>query len=214
MHSHVVGIADLGCTQVDTRHQLVDKRRFAHTTIATEQRDLALHQRTQVVNTLTCLGRHLATLIANGLIEVDHSLLIASQVIVQQVGLVEDQHHWHTISLGRSQETVDECCTGLGIDHRDHQECLVHVGSYDMALLREVDTLANDVVAAILDSHNPSFLVNLHPVAHSHGIGGADAFQAEVTLYLTVKQLVIVRTNGVPTACILNDKSFQLSIIN
>ena len=83
-----------------------------------------------------------------------------------------------------------------------------------MTLLREVDTLTDNIVTTILDAGDPAFFVYLYPVAYSHGIGSTDTLQTEVTLYLTIKQLAIVRSNGVPTACILYDESFQLSILN
>ena len=47
------------------------------------------------------------------------------------------------------------------------------------------------------------------PVAYGYGIRAADALQAEVTLDLTINQLAIVRKDGVPAACILNDKSLH-----
>ena len=83
-----------------------------------------------------------------------------------------------------------------------------------MTLFREVDTFANDVVATVFNADNPTFIIHLDPVANSHRIGATDTFQTEVTLYLTIKQLAIVCANGVPTACILNYKTLQLSIIN
>ena len=85
-----------------------------------------------------------------------------------------------------------------------------------MALLRQVDTLADDVVAAVVDVDNPPSLLfpftlspllslDRHAVADSHGVGAPYAFDAEVALYLAVKQLAIVRADGVPAACILDD---------
>ena len=83
-----------------------------------------------------------------------------------------------------------------------------------MALLRQVDALADDVVAAVVDVDNPSsFLSPLstllsldrNAVADSHGVGTPYAFDTEVALNLTVKQLAIVRADGVPAACILDD---------
>ena len=49
----------------------------------------------------------------------------------------------------------------------------------------------------------------MHPVAHCHRISTADALQTEITLYLTINQLAIVCTDGVPAACILNDESLH-----
>ena len=85
----------------------------------------------------------------------------------------------------------------------------MNVVEVDMTLLREVDTLANDVVATVLNTDYPTFIIHFYPIAHGNRISGADTLQTEVTLYLTIKQLAIVRLNGVPTACILNDKSLH-----
>ena len=76
-----------------------------------------------------------------------------------------------------------------------------------MTLLRQVDALADDVVAAVVDVDNPPTLLSLdrHTVADSHGVGAPYAFDAEVALNLAVKQLAIVRADGVPAACILDD---------
>ena len=90
-----------------------------------------------------------------------------------------------------------------------------------MALLRQVDALADDVVAAVVDVDNPSSLLSplstllfplssllsldSHAVADSHGVGAPYAFDTEVALNLTVKQLAIVHADGVPAACILDD---------
>ena len=83
-----------------------------------------------------------------------------------------------------------------------------------MALLRQVDALADDVVAAVVDVDNPPSLLSplyfysllsplssllftftlfsllsldRHTVADSHGVGAPYAFDAEVALYLAVK---------------------------
>jgi hypothetical protein len=90
-----------------------------------------------------------------------------------------------------------------------------------MALLGEVDAFANDVVAAVIDGGDERcwglgvwcwvFGVgcwmlggNRNAVTHGHGVGAPNALQPEITLYLTIKQLAIVRADGVPTACILH----------
>ena len=73
-----------------------------------------------------------------------------------------------------------------------------------MTLLGEVDALANDVVAAILDFGDPILVVHRNTVAHGHRIRRANSLDAEIALYLTIKQLAIVRQNGVPATSILN----------
>ena len=74
-----------------------------------------------------------------------------------------------------------------------------------MALLGEVDALSDDVVAAILNLSNPIALSYRDAIAYSDRIGRANSLDAEIALHLTIKELAIVRQNGVPASCILND---------
>ena len=130
--------------------------------------------------------------------------MVVQHLLVEEVSLVEDQHHRHPIGFGGSQETVDEGGGGLGIDDRDYQEGLIDVGGQDVALFGEVDALADDVVTAGFDIGD-KIIRNRDPVTDRDGVGGADALEAEVALDLTINQLAIVREDGVPAACILND---------
>ena len=216
VHTHVVGIAEFGGAKIDTRHETIDESGLPYPTIAAEYSDFVFKQLTEVVDALTRLGRHLTAFIAYGLVEIDHRLLIAPFIIIEQVGLIEDEHHWHTIGLGGSQKTVYERGAGLRVCHRNHQKGLVHIRCNDMALLGEVDAFADDIVTAIVDGSDertatrPSRATDSDPVAYGHRVGRANALQAEISLYLTIKQLAIVRPDGVPTACVLYDKSFQV----
>ena len=83
-----------------------------------------------------------------------------------------------------------------------------------MRLLRQVRGAADDVVLAVLDfgDEGGAFFVldNLHEVAHSHRIGAADAFQAEVAFYLAFDALAFVGLDEVPAACIFDDKPSHL----
>ena len=216
MLAHVMGVGNLRGAEVGPRHQTVDDRRLAHAAIAAEQGDLPIEQRAQGIEPFACLGRDLVTSIADGLIEIHHRLLIAPHVGIEDIRLVEHQDHGHAISLGRSQETVDEGGGSLGVDNGNHEDSLIDIGRNDVTLLGEVDALADDVVAAILnlgDEGDPLAASSRRddddPVAYGYGIRAADALQAEVTLDLTINQLAIVRKDGVPTACILNDKSLH-----
>ena len=125
-------------------------------------------------------------------------------LLIKEVGLVEDEHHRHTIGLCGGQETVDEGGGGLGIDDRDYQEGLIDVGGQDVALFGEVDALADDIITTGFNLGDKT-LRNRNPVTDRDGVGGADALEAEVALDLTINQLAIVREDGVPAACILND---------
>ena len=81
-----------------------------------------------------------------------------------------------------------------------------------MALFAKVAGLADDVVPAVLQALDKRCLAicsrrDAHPVAHGHGVGAADTFQAKVSLNLTIKKLAVVSSDNVPASCILNDKS-------
>ena len=97
----MVGIADLCSTQVSVGHETVDQGGFPHTAVPAEQGNLLLQQRTECLYALSCLGGDGNAVIADVLIERHHHLLVTQQVGIEQVGLIEDEHHRHTISFGR-----------------------------------------------------------------------------------------------------------------
>ena len=133
--------------------------------------------------------------------------MITLFVIVQQVRLVEYEYHGYTVCFGRSEEAVDERGGGLWLHDRNKQKRLVNVGGNDMALFSEVDALADDVVAAVLNLHN-KIIANLNSVAYGHRIRAPYATQTEIAFYFTINKLAIVRADGVPASCILNDETF------
>ena len=181
MLAGIMSIRNLCSSEVSVRYKTVDESRLPYPTIAAEHRDFVFKQRTEVVDALPRLGRHLTALIAYGLIEIDHRLLIALFIIIEQVGLIEDKHYRHSIGLSRSQETVYERGAGLRVCHRNHQEGLVHIRCNDMALLGEVDAFADDIVTAIVDGSDertatrPSWGTDSDPVAYGHRVGRANA---------------------------------------
>ena len=212
--SCIVGIRDLGCSEIDTRDQAIDQGRLTYPTIAAEKSNLPFKHRSQKVYALTCRSRDGLTGIADGLIETDHHLLIVLFLRGEKVGLVEDEDYRDAIGLSRSQEPVDKGSRGLGVIDSDHQESLIDISRNDMTLFGKVDTLADDIVPTVLNVSNKGCTFgichNSDPITHSNRIRAADAFQTEIPLDLTINQLAIVRQDGVPAACILNDESLQL----
>jgi hypothetical protein len=77
-----------------------------------------------------------------------------------------------------------------------------------MTLFGEVDALADDVVAAVFNLNDKAVL-DFHAVAYGHGIGAPNAAQSEVALDFIIGSQSIVCQDGVPTAGILDDESFQ-----
>jgi hypothetical protein len=82
-----------------------------------------------------------------------------------------------------------------------------------MALLGEIDTFTDDVVSTVLNLCNKgcSILVrsDSHTISYGNRIRASNTSQTEITFHLTIKQLAIVKADGVPAACILNDESFH-----
>lgn len=148
------------------------------------------------------------TLIANGLIEVDHHLLIMALIGIQEIGLIEDEYNRHRISLRRSKEAVDERRGGLGVSHGDDKESLIEIAGDDAALLREVRGTADDIVLTVIDSRDESlsFLVDddLHAVTYGHGVRGADAFEPELAFHLALHRLPLIGQHRVPESRVLN----------
>ena len=212
VHASLVGITDISGTQVGIGHETIDERRLAYARIAAEQGYLTLQQRAQGLYSVTRLSRDSMTLVANGLIEVYHHLLVAALVVIQLVALIKYKYYRHTIGLSRSQKAVDKGSAGLWTCHSDNQQSLVDVGSEDVTLLGEVDGLADDIVLTILYLRNPAFVVDGDMVAHGHRISGADSLDAEIALHLTIKELAIVRQDSVPASCILNNETFHSSL--
>ena len=200
-------IADFRRAQVGSRQDVVDECRFAYAAIAAQQRLLVLQHRQNGVHAQARCSRYSHALIPYRLVQTHHHLLIMTLLVGEYVGLVEHQHRRHAVSLSRSEEAVDEDGACLRIVHRNDEESLVDVGSDDMALLAEVLRLAYDIVAAVVNGGDEcrSFLIAhyVYDVAHSHRIGAAYAFQAEVALYLAVYVETFISTYGVPAACIL-----------
>ena len=214
MKAGVVGIGDLGGAEVGAWHEAVDEGGLPYPAVAAKEGNLAGQQLLQGVDALACGRRNLQALVADGLIEGDHHLLIAGLVGREQVGLVEDEDNGHTIGLGRGEETIDESGRRLRIVDGDDEQRLIDIGGDDMTLLGEVDALADDIVAAILNlgDEGCTLLVgdNLNTITHSNRVGATDTLQAKVALHLTIKKLVIVCEDGVPAACVLNDETFQI----
>ena len=149
------------------------------------------------------------TLITDGFIKCDEHLLVMRLVGIKQISLIENKDDGHAIGFGRGQETVNESGGGLGIVDGDDKQRLIDIGSNDMALLGEIDALADDVVAAVVDVDDPPFVIDRDSVANGHGIRAPYAFDTEVALDLTIKELAIVGEDGVPATCIFYDKTVQ-----
>ncbi len=189
VHALVVHIADFSRLGVDVRDKAVQERGFAHTAVARQEGDLAQQMLLEVVHSLPCLGRDEKNVISDGAIEVSQVVGIALFVGIEEVGLVDDDDGRNVVCLGGSEETVDEGSAGLRMLDGDDQNDGIQIGGKDVRLLGEVDGLADDVVAPFLDGvdEGKSLLVDLvvDDVAHRNGVGGADAFQSEITFYLT-----------------------------
>ena len=203
MGACLVGFADVGHALVGVGDEAIDERRFADTAVAAEEGNLAFEQGTEGFDAFARLCRDGMTLVADGFVELNHHLLIMQLVVGEQVGLIEYKYYGHAIGLGRRQETVDEGGGGLRAADGDDEQCLIDIGSEDMALLGKVDALADDVVATVLDFGYPGSWqlavscwllavsrgqnIDIDAVAYCHRIGRAYSLDAEIALHLTIK---------------------------
>ena len=69
----------------------------------------------------------------------------------------------------------------------DNEQRLIDIGGNNVTLLGEVDALADDVVATVLDFRYPATVTDTDAVAHCYGIGRAYSLDAEIALHLTIK---------------------------
>ena len=99
MHTHLVGIADIGSTQVGTRHQPIDECGLPHPAVATEQRDFTFQQRTQLLDALASLCRDGVTLIADVFIKEQQVGLLPGISGVKQVALIKNKVYGHAIGF-------------------------------------------------------------------------------------------------------------------
>ena len=207
MHARIVGVAYLRRAQIDTGQQSVYNRRLAHSAVSAEQGDAVAQHLHELIHALTGLRRHGDTLVSHCLIKVGHHPLIAHETVVEQVCLVEHEHHGHTVGFGGGKETVDERRACLRTLHRNDEKRLVYVGCDDVALLAQVLRFAYDVVLAVAygcdECRVLAVELYLHMVAHSHRIGAADAFQTEVSLYLALHNAAFDGLHRIPAAGIL-----------
>ena len=139
--------------------------------------------------------------------------MVAQLVIVQQVYLIKYENDRHAISLGRGQKTVDERRAGLWLRDSNDKQCLINIRCKDVALLRQVDAFADDVVLAVVYFCNPIAVTHSNPITYSNRIRGANSLDAKIALYLTIKELAIVRQDGVPASSILNDESVHQTVM-
>ena len=132
--------------------------------------------------------------IADVAIEIGKVVGIAFFVVGVDVHLVDDEDGGHAIGFGSGKEAVDECGGRGGVRHGEDEHHLVEVAGKDVGLLRQVARTADDVVASRLDAvdEGEPFAIHLvvDHIAHCHGIGGADALEAEVALHLAGHEAV------------------------
>ena len=150
VHACAVCVADFGRTLVGVRDDGVDEGRLAYTAIPTDQRNLLFQERLQLVDAHTRFGRYFDTRIADGFVQFHHLLLVATLVIVEQVGLVEHQDHGYPIGFSSGEEAVDESSGCFWLLDGDDEKCLVEVGCDDLALFGEIRRFAYDVVLAVV----------------------------------------------------------------
>ena len=198
-----------------------EKGGFAHSAVAAEERGLIKKFRQQAFETLARRGRDCHTGITELAIECHDRIEVPALFGVVQVHLIKNKKDGHPIGFGGGQEAVDEGGVGLRVSNGDHESGEVYVSGNDVALLREVRSTTNDVVAAVMDFGDKRTALGsplsgrgyFDPVANGHRVGTTNTAKAKVPFHLTRKELAVVCANVVPTSCIPNNKTFHLSPI-
>ena len=81
VHSRVVRITNLLCTQIGSRQDVVDEGRLAYAAIAAQQCLLIFQHRRNGIHAQSRSGRHDNTLIAHRLVQTHHHLLVVSLLV-------------------------------------------------------------------------------------------------------------------------------------
>ena len=183
VHALVMGLTHVTHSDMSARHQQVDDRRFAHTTIARKQRHFTGQHIPQRIGALTSSSRQGDSLIANRLIESLQLVEPYTQFFGnKQIHLVESEHGWYLIGLGCGEETIDKGGTGHGIGQCNHKHSLVQVGGNDLELLGEIAGAADYVVAPRLDGTHyrsvTTLVLDLYSVSYGNRIGAAHPLEA------------------------------------
>ena len=210
VHARAVGVRYLCRAHMGVGNKQVEQCRLAHPRVAGQQRGAPLQRLAQRFNALGVEGRHAVTLVANVGVQrlpvVHHLALGRAEVVL----LVKGNAHRHAVSLGRGQKAVDKGSARFGPCNGHHEQGHVHVGGQNVALFRQVRSLANDVVASLVNFGDKGcrllaalggLLLDGHPIAHGYGVGRAYAAQAEVAFHLTFNGTPVVGAHQVPAAC-------------
>ena len=144
------------------------------------QWDFSGIERAEDTSIVTFFCRASQTSITDVSIEGDKFIHLSQLVLIIEISLVEDEEDRNSISFCACQKAINESCACFRMCNRDDKSRHVDICSYDVALLREVGGLANDVVATVLDVLNQSSLPvrtwgNSHHVAYSNRIRAPDA---------------------------------------
>lgn len=208
VHAFVVVFGDVARAQVYAGYQFIDNRRLADARMTRQEGDFVFQLGLQGVQSFAGGGAEFQTGIADGGIEVDEALQIFLVFPVIPVDFVENQFDGYAIGFGRGQEAVDKHGGGNGVIDGYDQHRLVEVGGDDVRLLRQVGGAADDVVFPLFNRGDKGCAlfvdVDLHPVAHGYGVGGADVLEAEIAFYLTFDLPPVVGPDGIPATCVFN----------
>lgn len=145
---------------------------------------------TQFVQTFAAAGRYFEYAVADGAVKIAESVEVFAVVgFCEQVGLVDADYSFDVIGPGSREEAVDKGSGGGRVGERGHEHGAVDVCGDDMRLFRQVRSLPYDVVPAGMYAGDKSSSVrsgfgSIHDVAYGHRIGGANAFDSEISFYL------------------------------
>ena len=210
VHPRAVGVGNFGRLHLRIGNELIEQRAFAHARMSGQKGDFPREPWTQCFQSVAGERRNLVHLVAHVGVDVREVVGRDAFVVGQIVHFVEHQHDGDAIGFGRSQEAVDESGAGLGARQGGHQEGLVDVGGEDVALFGEVGSFADDVVAAWVDGGDESefalaVVAQRHAISHRHGVGGADAFEAEIAFDAAFDELPFIGAHKITASGVFDD---------
>ena len=173
-----------------------------------------LDQGTHLIDIDTLFGRNIYATISGRLVYGFHLVVILPQLVVVQIDLIEQQHRRYMIGFGSYQYTVYEACGSPRQSQCYHQAVLVDIGCNHMRLLRQLGRTANYTVFSFFYLGYHSRIVRLlygelHPVAHSYGIGAFVSFHSKTTSQTTIVSIAIATKHLIPTSCCFYYKTFH-----
>lgn len=198
-------LADLARFEVERGVDGVEERRFADTTVAAEERDLARDEIFNCIDAHTGESRDLEDRVAGVGIDSFDFVVDSTKLIVVEVALVEDDDRRDMVGFGGDEEAVDKASRGAREAEGGDNTELVDIGGDDVSLLAEFGSATNNAVAALMDvgDETRAIVEDLegNMVADGDGVGLLVAANAEIAPQAAGESFAAVGQHIIPTTC-------------